>query len=166
MTDPNWAEQVTAVATAVGAVGLLAAIGAAAFGALQVREARHNRQTQVAADLLRRWEEDELVEARQLVAGFQTREDLARAFGDYQARNAREAFVLYRELDYFEQLGALDQLGALNFELVRLLLGQRLVDRWELWEPSVAAMGPEGSVYPNFAQLAAKMRTTLASTGA
>jgi hypothetical protein len=160
---PNWAEQVTAVATAVGAVGLLAAIGAAVFGALQVREARHNRQTQLAADLLRRWEEDELVEARQLVAGFQTREDLARAFAGYRARNADEAFVLYRELDYFEQLGALDRLGALNFELVRLLLGQRLLDRWDLWQPSIDAMGPAGSVYPNFAELAAKMRRTLAA---
>ena len=159
---PNWAEQVTAVATAVGAVGLLAAIGAAAFAALQVREARHNRQTQLAADLLRRWEEDELVEARQLVAGFPTREDLARAFAGYRARNSREAFVLYRELDYFEQLGALDRLGAVNFELLKLLLGQRLVDRWELWQPSIADMGPDGTVYPNFAELATKMRRTLA----
>lgn len=165
MTGPNWAEQVTAVATAVGAVGLLAAIGAAIFGALQVREARHNRQTQLAADLLRRWEEDELVEARQLVARFQTPEDLARALADYRARNAREAFVLYRELDYFEQLGALDRLGAVNFELIRLLLGARLVERWELWEPSVAAMGPAGTVYPNFADLAEKMRQSVAASG-
>jgi hypothetical protein len=157
MADPNWAEQVTAVATAVGAVGLLAAIGAAIFGALQVREARHNRQTQVAADLLRRWEEDELVEARRLVAGFQTKEELASAFAGYRATNAREAFVLYRELDYFEQL------GALNFELVKVLLGARLIDRWELWEPSIRAMGPAGTVYPMFAQLAAKMREALAA---
>jgi len=166
MADPNWAEQVTAVATAVGAVGLLAAIGAAIFGALQVRETRHNRQTQVAADLLRRWEEDELVEARRLVASFQTKEELASGFAGYRATNAREAYVLYRELDYFEQLGALDHLGALNFELVKVLLGARLIDRWELWEPSIRAMGPAATVYPMFAQLADKMRQALATSPA
>ena len=157
MTDPNWAEQVTAVATAVGAVGLLAAIGAAVFGALQVREARHNRQTQVAADLLRRWEEDELVEARQLVARFQTRDDLARAFGDYRARNAHEAYVLYRELDYFEQLGALEEHGGFDFELIRSLLGGRLINRWEMWQPTIDLLGGSAA-YPMFERLVAKMR--------
>jgi hypothetical protein len=67
VSDPNWAEQVTAIATAVGVIGLLATIGVAIVAGRQVREARHARQSQVAADFVRRWDEDALVETRRLV---------------------------------------------------------------------------------------------------
>lgn len=46
---PNWAEQVTAIATAVGAIGLLSALGAVIFAGQQVREARIGRQAEMAA---------------------------------------------------------------------------------------------------------------------
>jgi hypothetical protein len=159
-SDPNWAEQVTAIATAVGAVGLLGTIGLAVLAGRQVREARHNRQAQTAADFLRRWDEPDLVETRRLVARFETKEALCDAFQRYIADNAMEAYVLYRELDYFEQLGALERLGAVRFDLVELLLGRRLLDRWEMWKPSLDAMGGEG-VYPMFSALVAKMRERL-----
>lgn len=72
--------------------------------------------------------------------------------------NSREAYVLYRELDFFEQLGALEKHGGLDFELIRSLLGHRLVERWELWQPSIEAMGGT-AVYPMFERLVNKMRT-------
>jgi hypothetical protein len=52
---PNWAEQVTAIATAVGAVGLLSTVGLAVAAGRQVREARHATQSQITADFVRRW---------------------------------------------------------------------------------------------------------------
>ncbi|HYV59381.1 MAG TPA: hypothetical protein VFA62_04850 [Acidimicrobiia bacterium] len=156
---PNWAEQVTAIATVVSAVGWLSAIGAALFAAQQVREARHTRQAQVGADFVRRWDETPLVESRRLVAGFATKEELKAAFLQYVDANAAEAYVLYRELDYFEQLGALERVGAVNFELVKLLLGRRLIERWEMWKPSIDGLGDD--VYPMFEALVAKMRTAL-----
>jgi hypothetical protein len=67
--------------------------------------------------------------------------------------------VLFRELDFFEQLAALEEIGAFDFELIRLLLGRRLVERWEMWKPSIDAMGP--AVYPLFGSLAQRMRTAL-----
>jgi hypothetical protein len=73
------------------------------------------------------------------------------------ARNDRDAYVLYRELDYFEQLGALEHVGAIDFDLVTVLLGPRLVARWEMWKPSIATMGSP-TAYPMFEALAAKMR--------
>jgi hypothetical protein len=158
---PNWAEQVTAIATVVSAVGWLSAVGAALFAAQQVREARHTRQAQVGADFVRRWDEALLVETRRLVAGFTTKEELKAAFVQYVEANAVEAYVLYRELDYFEQLGALERVGAVSFELVRLLLGRRLVERWEMWKPSIDALGED--VYPMFEALVGKMRTALAA---
>ena len=159
MSDPNWAEQVTAIATSVGVIGLLATIVVAIVAGRQVREARHARQSQIAADFVRRWDEDALVETRRLVAQFETPGELRDAFQRYIATNAPEAYVLYREPDYFEQLGALERVGAVNFDLLTLLLGRRLVDRWEMWKPSIEAMGD--NVYPMFEALVVKMRAAL-----
>ena len=164
MPGPNWAEQVTAIATAVGALGLLGALGAAVFAGQQVKEARKARESQIAADFFRRWNEDSLLESRRLVATFQTKEDLSVAFGAFIASNADEAYVLYRELDYFEQLAALEHVGAFDFELIKLLLGQTLIDRWEMWQPSIEGMSNMGG-YPMFEALVAKMRTALSSAG-
>ncbi len=155
---PNWTEQVTAIATAVGAVGLLSTVGLAVAAGRQVREARHATQSQITADFVRRWDEDGLVEARRLAARFKTKEELSAAFQRFIDANSPEAFVLYRELDYFEQLGALEQVGAINFDVLRLLLGPRLIDRWDMWKPSIDAMPGD---YPMFRALVAKMRTTL-----
>jgi hypothetical protein len=160
--EPNWAEQVTAIATAVGALGLLGAIGAAVVAGRQVKEARKSRESQMAGDFLRRWDEDPLVETRQLVNQFASPEALSLAFQEFIAANANEAYVLYRELDYFEQLAALEHLGHFDFELITLLLGQSLVDRWEIWKPSIEAMG-EPIRYPLFKELANKVRGSIDS---
>ncbi len=154
---PNWAEQVTAIATAVSALGLLSAIGAVIFAGQQAREARINRQAEMAAEFFRRWSESPMVETRRLVAQFETPEALRDAMMRFIAENSAEAYVLYRELDYFEQLGALEKHGGFDFELIRTLLGRRLTDRWEMWQPSIDAIGGSAA-YPMFERLAAKMR--------
>ena len=102
-------------------------------------------------------DEEGLVEARRLVGRFESSEELTEALRRYVATDAPEAYVLYRELDYFEQLGALEEHGGLDFGLVRMMLGQRLVERWELWAPSIEAIGG-ADVYPMFTRLAGKMR--------
>jgi hypothetical protein len=157
---PNWAEQVTAIATAVGALGLLSAIGAVIFASRQAREARIGRQAETAIEFFRRWSESPMVETRRLVAQFETAEALRDAMLRFMAENSAEAYVLYRELDYFEQLGALERHSGFDFELIKTLLGSRLIDRWELWQPSIDAMGGTAA-YPNFERLVAKMRTAL-----
>ena len=162
---PNWAEQVTAIATAVLALGLFGAVAAAVVGAQQVSEARRGRQAQTAAEFIRRWNEDPLVQARQLLARFEAPEDLAAAFKRYVAEGSPEAYTLYRELDYFEQLAALERFGALDFGLIKLLVGRTLVDRWQLWEPVLdSVLGHE--VYPLFRDLAQRMRGPLDSPAA
>jgi hypothetical protein len=157
---PNWAEQVTAIATAVSALGLLSAIGAVIFTARQAREARAGRQAATAVEFIRRWNEDSLVEARHLVAQFQTPQALRDAMKRFIAENSVQAYVLYRELDYFEQLGALEKHGGVDFEMIRTLLGRRLIDRWELWQPTIDAIGG-GQTYPMFDRLVTKMRAAV-----
>src|SRR6478752_5761106 len=157
---PNWAEQLTGIGTAVGALGLLGAILAAIYAGRQVREARISREAQTAVEFFRRWNDDALVEARRLLATFETPEELTTAFARYVTEDAPEAYVLYRELDYFEQLAALEKRGAFDFELIKLLLGRTLVARWEMWRPALTAVLGAG-VYPLFEELAAKMRAAL-----
>jgi hypothetical protein len=150
----------TAIATSVLALGLLGAFGAAVFAAQQVREARRSREAQMAAEFFRRWNEDALVEARRMVGRFRSAEELRDAYAAYVAADAPEAYVLYRELDYFEQLGALESRGAFDLELVKLLLGRTLIDRWEMWRPALhQAHGP--GVYPMFEGLVEKLRRAL-----
>jgi hypothetical protein len=153
----NWAEEVTAIATVVLAVGAVAAIGAAVFAGQQVREARIGRQAEVAADFFRRWSDGPMVESRRLVASYGSPDDLRDAFLRHIAANDVEAFVLFRELDYFEQLSAMEQHGGFDFGLIETLLGPKLVERFDLWRPSIDAIGGTAA-YPNFSRLADKMR--------
>jgi hypothetical protein len=155
----DWGE-VTAIATSFLAIGLLGGIGAAVFAAQQVREARRSREAQMAAEFFRRWNEDALVETRRLVARFKSADELRQAFTAYVASDADEAWVLYRELDYFEQLAALESQGAFDLELIKLLLGRTLIDRWELWRPAIReAHGP--GTYPMFESLVEKLKHEL-----
>jgi hypothetical protein len=158
-TAVDWAE-VTAIATSLLAVGLLGGFGAAVFAAQQVREARRSREAQMAAEFFRRWNEDALVETRRMVARFGSPEELREAFAAYVAADAPEAYVLYRELDYFEQLAALENLGAFDLELIKLMLGRTLVERWEMWKPAINELHGPG-VYPMFEGLVEKLRRAL-----
>ncbi len=152
----DWSE-VTAIATAVLAFGLVGALGAAMFAAQQVREARISREALMAAEFFRRWNDEALVEARRMFARYSSPEELRDAFTAYVAVDAPEAYVFYRELDFFEQLAALESRGAFDLELIRLLLGRTLLERWEMWRPALhEAFGP--GVYPMFEMLAGKLR--------
>ena len=155
----DWGE-VTAIATSILAVSLLGAFLAAAFAAEQVREARKSREAQMAIEFFRRWNEDALVEARRMVGRFKSAEELSEAFSRYVSADASEAYVLYRELDYFEQLAALESQGAFDLELIKVLIGRALIERWDMWRPAIhAAHGP--GVYPMFEGLVAKLRHVL-----
>ena len=101
-----------------------------------------------------------MLETRRLVAEFETPEALRDAMVLFIAENSADAFVLYRELDYFEQLGALEKHGGFDFELIRTLLGRRLIDRWDLWLPSIEALGGTAA-YPMFERLVTKMRAAV-----
>jgi hypothetical protein len=159
-TAPSWTDQVVAIATAVLALGVFGAAAAAVFNAQQVREARRTRQAQMAAEFFRRWNEEPLVEARRFVARFETPDELASAFRRYVDENAAEAYVLYRELDYFEQLAALERFGGLDFGRIQALVGRTLVERWEMWGPALRAAHGE-DVYPLYRDLVSRMLVAL-----
>ena len=107
---PNWAEQVTAIATAVSALGLLSAIGAVIFAGRQAREARIGREAATAAEFFRRRDEAALVETR------------------WGTGLLRATWCARKH-------------GGFDFELIRTLLGRGLIDRWEMRQPTIGAIG-------------------------
>ena len=155
----DWTE-VTAIATAVLAVGAVGAFGAAIFAAQQVREARKSREAQMAVEFFRRWNDDALVEARRLFGGFKSPAELSDAFAAYVAANAPEAYVLLRELDFFEQLAGLEREGAIDLELVKMMVGPILIERWRMWRPALHRVYGPG-VYPMYEGLVDKLRRRL-----
>jgi hypothetical protein len=94
------------------------------------------------------------------VARFKTSDELTAAFQGYVDADAPEAYVLYRELDFFEQMAALERVGAFDLGLIKLLLGRTLIDRWELWQPAVESVHGAG-VYPNLEALVDRLRREL-----
>jgi hypothetical protein len=155
----DWAE-VTAIATSILALGLLGAFGAAVFSAQQVRETRRSREAQVATEFFRRWNDEALVEARRMAGRFKSADDLREAYAAWVAADAPEAYVLYRELDYFEQLAALESWGAFDLELIQMMLGRALIERWDMWRPAIhEAHGP--GAYPMFEGLVERLRRGL-----
>jgi hypothetical protein len=96
-----------------------------------------------------------------MVGRFNSPEELRDAFLGYVASNAPEAYVLYRELDFFEQLAALESQDAFELDLITRMLGRTLIERWEMWKPAIEqAHGP--GVYPMFDGLVEKLRGALA----
>ena len=155
----DWAA-VTAIATSLLALGVVGAFVAAVFAAQQVREAKKGREAQVATEFFRRWNDEALVEARQMVGRFKSPDALSDAFFAYASTDAPEVYVLYRELDFFEQLAALESRGAFDLDLIKLLAGPMLIDRWEMWKPAVekARQARGASVYPLFEGLVQKLQ--------
>src|ERR1700732_2697968 len=90
-TGPNWAEIVTAIGTAVVALGLLGA-------AIQVRESRRSRYASIAVDIAKTWGNADLTEARGILAGI-TAENLSVEFETLRNATPRpdRYFVLLRE---------------------------------------------------------------------
>ena len=103
-----------------------------------------------------------MVATRRLVASYDTPEALRNAFVRHMDANDTEAYIMLRELDYFEQLGALEEHGGFSFSMIQSLLGPRLVDRYKLWQPTIETMGG-AATYPLFDRLARKMETALRS---
>jgi hypothetical protein len=129
------------------------------FAAQEVREARTSREVHMAAEFFRRWDEEALVEARRMANLFKSAEELRDAFAAFVAADAPEAYVLFRELDYFEQLAAMERLGAFDLKLIKLMLGRTLIERWQMWRPALEQVYGPG-VYPLFEGLVEKLRRT------
>jgi hypothetical protein len=150
-TGPNWAEIVTAIGTAVVALGLLGA-------AIQVRESRRSRYASIAVDIAKTWGKADLTEARGILAGI-TAEDLSVEFERLRNETPRpdRYFVLLREPNFFEWLGVLQRFGWIGCDWIEETVGEVLLESWEKWEITIDrmhAIEPTSALFDNFRDLA------------
>jgi Domain of unknown function (DUF4760) len=172
MLIATWQATVAAIATSVAALGLVAAaigvyqakrqIGQAKT---QIEEAKRARIAQMGADLSRRWDEDNLVEARAETK--RDTEHLLERVKYLHSNTEVEYHKLLREPNFFEDLGILVDEGVVEQRFVKRSLGSTVDYRWKLWAPSVAYLrsaeaspdgNPQPTLYENFEWLAGQMR--------
>ena len=151
---PAW---LTAIGTVILAAGVLLA-------ARQLREARIARLAEAAGDISRRWDEDELIDARAEVDKYGSDVELR----DAVVRGIRgeddnvNLDLLFREAGFFDDLGLQEILGGISLQWIEFSTGRIVVDRWELWSlavDEVRKLDPEPPpAYGNFESLANQLR--------
>jgi hypothetical protein len=173
---PGWTEIVTAVASAVTALGVGAAVVGVFLAKGQVREAKEQvRQTkeqvgesvrgrlaEIAIDMSRRWDEDAMLAARQMLKGMdadavhQLSEELLNS-GDKS--KVATYYQLQRIPNLFEDLAVLEKHRCLSIEWIDDTIGGAVIQYWERWRVSVEAdRTHQPTLYCNWAALVAQLQ--------
>jgi len=155
----DWPAWLTAGGTIVLAFGVLLA-------ARQLREARVARLTEAAAEISRRWDGQDLVEARDAIDSFSDAIELRDAVisglrgGAVGDQRVTDYNVLLREPDFFDDLGAQELLGGVTLQWVELTMKDIVLSRWDLWSLTVEGLKEIDGVssYGNFERLAQKVK--------
>jgi hypothetical protein len=157
--DIHWAAGITAVATAITAVGVIFAGLAAAWAGRQVREAERTRHATAAIEVASRWEGEPLVTSRRRALTYPTKEALRDGYLQAKRDRTDEYFILQRLPDFFEDLGVMERMGGLGLEWIRLTLGSAIRDYWRAWQPVVKAVRDAGqpTMGENFERLADRL---------
>ncbi len=153
--------------TAVYALAAVATLAVVVYGAIaalrQLGETVKTRHLALMADLSRRWDAPLLVESRVVSTRYdQDRERFRRRIEFLYEEQTEELFVLERIPNFFEDLGVLEDQGAISEEMVWMSLGRTICETWDRWEPAVSFLREkfaDARVYENFEALARRMQT-------
>lgn len=168
LAEPNWAEQTTAWGTVALAI-VTGALALAAFCALrqieiateQIKEARRDRNTQVAIEFATRWNDAAYRKVRTEVDRAEKRPGgIKQAMIQHHQELTEDYRLLLMEPDFFEDLGVVVNHGAIDFELVVDSLGRTICLRWKVWKSFVEHLRVERdmpSAFSAFADLAQKV---------
>lgn len=161
--DPSWTEVVTAIGTAVGALAIVLAAFGAWFTYKQLRETRRDRHIQVITEFAGRWDDERLLEARELIQDYSATElaELARAWLAPPREKATEHFPkLQRIPNFFEDLAILVDCGNLELIWVAKSFHGLALREWAYWQPAIEVMREyEPETYVEFETLVRKLET-------
>ena len=151
-TGPNWAEIVTAIATAAVAGTVVVAIR-------QLQSSERDRHVQIIAELTRRWNSVEMEQSRVEMLNHQPnvlaakiQQFLTTAGGDPQFE------ILVRVPQFFEDVAVLIELGAIPPRWVRRAFGNGPAGTWMWWEPAIRLLQAQDRfAFTRFEQLAARL---------
>lgn len=155
----TWAEALTGVGTILIASGVV-------FAGLQVRDGRKAQQVAIASDLVRTWENQDLVEARKLVDSSFRNKDLAAGI-DQLTNDVRTAwhdqtddwYVYSKVMSFYEQVGVSFCDHRQGRKVVDEMMGGIMIEGWLIWRIVVKRIWPdEQHLMENFRRLAIKLQ--------
>ncbi len=170
----SWQETVTAVASGIGALGLIAAAVAVVFTRQQIIqakvqienakqqliEAQRSRNAQLLADISRRWDEDVMIASRRVSSALRTPKGVYKTVKRLRKKRKLAYFQMMREPNFLEDIAIMEAQGAIDFASLHESLGGVIVKSWERWELAVEYLRyKQGTrvVYENFERLAQRM---------
>jgi len=159
---PGWTQIVTAIATAVAALGLGAAARGVFLARQSLQEEVKTRHAQIALDLGSRWDSKETGKVKQLIAeqltsGFDA-DDLYRFMKVQEELNSNNYYRLERFANFFEEVAILWRLDILSLEWIDLTLGDSVTGYWRIWALAVASeQNDYPRAYENWQKLAAEL---------
>jgi Domain of unknown function (DUF4760) len=175
--DEWHAEQVTALAQSVAAIGILFVLLAALWTRSQVQQLKSQvrimditRQASVMIELSNSWREAGIAAIRSKVSNYKP-EQLAKKVMKARASKwtwrRKKSVVLMAETDFYEDLAVLVKNGAVDTKLIRDSYRLILIEQWDKWYPTIQALRDEArrlrladpdSIYEHFEVLARAMR--------
>jgi hypothetical protein len=162
----NWAEVVTAIASAIAALGIaFAALGGwIAFG--QLKESEKARQVALVTELARRWDEERFVKVRRSVRGVSP-EDFRIRYEEGDKSNSQDFYDLKLLANFFEDFGSLVKAGFLDVGLVDTSIGSSVITYWEIWRLAVIEDRPRSDprLYENWQYLYDVLRARAVARG-
>ena len=151
---PLWTDIVIAIAAGLTVVILLSA---ALYARHEIKCIERTREAQLLTDLSRRWDEEQLQEARKAANEYDDGNKLRNALQDFQANNDPNFYKLMMIPDFFEELGLLVNSTCLNLQLANDLFGTAINHHYVRYEPSIKYLRDkykDDNLFKFFSQLA------------
>jgi hypothetical protein len=128
--DPAWTDVATAIASMVGAAGLVGVF-------IQIRQTRLGREGEISLDISRRWDEPPVRHARELTETFDGNPvefaECLKVLKKYVHEKYLDAMA---EANFYEDIGVMCGRGVMDEKAIRESLGETLYKRWLTWKPT------------------------------
>lgn len=133
----DWSSALLAMATGVLAIGIVITIAGVFSARGSVVAANKARSTEIYADISRRWDSDDLIDARARIDRMDPEAfmDWYRSVRDSDNPSERRwCFEVKRLANFFEDLGILESRGCLDIQWIEASLGSVVNEYWDVWE--------------------------------
>lgn len=160
-TAPNWTDKLSAISTAVAALGFVGTAVGVWFAWDLLKETRRDRHIQVLSDFGRRWDEPEIAEARRKQRKYDSdtlAEEVDKWF--HSTAEGSDVPILLRVPNYFEDLAIMVECGRLELAFVARAMRTNTLREWAYWEKAITKIRADSAEsYVEFEKLAGQLRT-------
>lgn len=161
-SGPQWTDVVTAISSAVAALGFIAAAIAAWFAYDAVKETRRDRHIQLLMDYGSRWDDERLFEAREKRSKIEGAA-LLKAVAEWIENPEKQSDVpvLLRIPNYFEDLAIMVWYGKLDLDFVEKGFSALAFWEWDYWKDAILVMRVQlgdDQTYVEFEKLVDELR--------